>query len=126
MTPEIRDYCGADVVHLPGLYNFYERKMSPTWRARVQNATNDRIRLSHEPEYDGQASNKVLGPWTEDNSKEWHAVFDEWEDNHFFVDDLPYDELFDSQDHDSWDDYPDTARDCIGWEEDMLKNGSPF
>ncbi|KAI3120550.1 hypothetical protein CBS147326_9434 [Penicillium roqueforti] len=125
LAPEIRDYCVADVTHLPGLYNIYKRKMSPTWRTKAQNATNDRIRLSHKPEYDGQASDKVLGPWAEDYSKEWHAVFDEWEDNHF-VDDLLHDELFDNLEYDSWDDYQDTARDCIGWEEDMIKNGSPF
>ena len=27
---------------------------------------------------------------------------------------------------DDFDDYQDTARDCIGWEEDMVKNGEPF
>ncbi|RAH55920.1 hypothetical protein BO85DRAFT_498327 [Aspergillus piperis CBS 112811] len=47
------DYCAADVSQLPGLYNTYERRMSPTWRTKVQNATNDRIQLSQKPEYDG-------------------------------------------------------------------------
>ncbi|QSS63453.1 hypothetical protein I7I51_00511 [Histoplasma capsulatum] len=122
---EIRDYCAGDVSQLPGLYNTYERKMSPTWRTKVQNATNGRIRLSQKPEYDGQASDKVLGPWTEDCSKDWHALFDEWEDNDF-LDNLRYDEQFDNMAYDGWDDYPDTARDCIGWEEDMIKNGSPL
>jgi exonuclease 3'-5' domain-containing protein 1 len=125
MAPEISDYCAADVSQLLGLYSTYERKMTPTWRTKMQNATNDRIRLSQTPEYDGQASDKVLGPWKEDSSKEWHALFDDWEDN-YFADDLLYDELFDNEDYDSWDGYQDTARDCIGWEEDMIKNGSPF
>ncbi|KAJ0415014.1 hypothetical protein BJY00DRAFT_318209 [Aspergillus carlsbadensis] len=125
LAPEIRDYCVADVMHLPGLYNFYERKMSPTLRTKTQNTINDRIQLSHKPEYNGQASDKVLGPWAEDNSKECHAMFNKWEDN-YFVDDLLYDELFDNLEYNSWDDYQDTARDCIGWEEDMIKNGSPF
>ncbi|KAB8213073.1 hypothetical protein BDV33DRAFT_197113 [Aspergillus novoparasiticus] len=108
LAPEIKDYC-----------------MSPAWRTKTQHATNDRIQLSHKHEYDGQASDKVLGPWPEDNSKDWNTIFDEWDDN-LFVDDLLYDELFDDLDYDSWDDYQDTARDCIGWEEDMIKNGSPF
>ena len=30
-----------------------------------------------------------------------------------------YDECYD---RDDYDDYQDTARDCIGWEEDMIKN----
>ena len=63
MAPEVQEYCSADVAHLPGLYGFYDRIMFPAWRARVQDATNDRIRLSHQPGYDGQASNKALGPW---------------------------------------------------------------
>lgn len=69
--------------------------MGPALRTKVQTATDDRIRLSQTPEYNGQASDKVLGPWKEDSSKEWYAFFDEWEDNHF-VDDLLYDELLDN------------------------------
>lgn len=99
--------------------------MTPTWSSKVQDATNDHIRLSQTPGYDGQVSDKVIGPWKEDSSKEWHALFDEWDDNHF-VDDLLHDELFNNETYDRWDDYRDTARDCIGWEEDMIKNGSPF
>jgi len=29
-------------------------------------------------------------------------------------------------DYDDYDDYQDTARDCIGWEEDIIKNGEYF
>ncbi|KAL6230832.1 hypothetical protein BDW75DRAFT_234091 [Aspergillus navahoensis] len=104
---------------------FNKRPMTPEVRDYLQNATNDRIRLSQTPEYDVQARDKVLGPWKEDSSEEWHALFDEWEDNRF-ADDLLYDELFDNGAYDTWDDDRDTARDCIGWEEDMIKNGSPF
>ncbi|PLN76858.1 ribonuclease H-like domain-containing protein [Aspergillus taichungensis] len=71
MASEVRDYCAADVAHLP-----------------VQHATNDRIRLSHEPGYDGQASNKALGPWVEDVTKQWYPVHSKWEDNDLFEDDL--------------------------------------
>jgi exonuclease 3'-5' domain-containing protein 1 len=67
---EIRDYYAADVSHLPALYNTYERKMSLTWRTKVQNIINNRIRLSQKPEYNSQASDKALGPWREDHSKE--------------------------------------------------------
>jgi hypothetical protein len=28
--------------------------------------------------------------------------------------------------YDHYDDYKETTRDCIGWEEDMIKNGEPF
>lgn len=43
----------------------------------------------------------------------------------------PYDESSDSDDDHAWvidnhDDYQDTARDCIGWEEDMIRNGEPY
>lgn len=94
MAPEVRDYCAADVAHLPGLYNYYQRIMTPAWRARVQNATNDRIRLSREPEYDGQASTKVLGPWAEDAiANERFGVYPHWEDNNLWEDELLYDEL---------------------------------
>lgn len=125
LPEDIIEYCAADVSQLLGLYSTYERNMSPMWRTKVRNATDDRIRLSQAPEYNGQTSDKVLGPWKEDSSKEWHALFDEWDDNHF-ADDLLCDELFDNGAYDRWDDYRETARDCIGWEEDMIKNRSPF
>lgn len=32
----------------------------------------------------------------------------------------------DDEEYDNYDDYQDTARDCIGWEEDMIKNGELF
>lgn len=32
----------------------------------------------------------------------------------------------DHDDDDGYDNYQDTARDCIGWEEDMMKNGELF
>jgi exonuclease 3'-5' domain-containing protein 1 len=74
LTLEIRDYCAVDVSHLPALYNTYKRKISLMWRTKVQNTINNHVWLSQKPEYDSQASNKVLGPWTEDYSKEWYAL----------------------------------------------------
>ncbi|PGH16380.1 hypothetical protein AJ80_05230 [Polytolypa hystricis UAMH7299] len=57
MKPEIVDYCARDVAQLPGLYNAYNAKL-------LREATKDRIKLSQSPDYDGQASTEVRGPWS--------------------------------------------------------------
>ncbi|KAL4787087.1 hypothetical protein BJX76DRAFT_354497 [Aspergillus varians] len=126
LAPDIRDYCAADVALLPGLYSSYGGKMSPEWKVKGQKATDDRIRLSQKPEHDGQARDKVLGPWAEDDGSQGPLMFGESEDSYFLEEDSLFDAMFDQEEDDWDDDHRETARDCIGWEEDMIKNGSPF
>jgi exonuclease 3'-5' domain-containing protein 1 len=67
MKPEIILYCAQDVILLPGLYDVYNAKLclpgQAFWQAQVRAATEDRIKLSQSPRYDGQAKSKVRGPW---------------------------------------------------------------
>jgi exonuclease 3'-5' domain-containing protein 1 len=132
MRPEIIQYCARDVALLPGLYNVYNAKLrlpgEAFWQARVREATKDRIKLSQSPGYDGQAESKVRGPW---NKEYIEQAIDEWNDDvlsEAFADgneDFDFD--FDNYGDDDWNWTNGTsARDCMGWEEDMIKNGEYF
>ena len=63
LNREIIRYCTQDVTLLPELYNVYKSKLSMFWLEEVRKATKDRIKLSQSPGYDGQAKDKVRGPW---------------------------------------------------------------
>jgi exonuclease 3'-5' domain-containing protein 1 len=140
--PEITEYCKQDVVLLPGLYDVYNTKLRQPgqafWRVHVRETTKDRIKLSQSLGYDGKSKGNALG-WNDQTIEEeiesWNEEImmeasageyvlnenDEWvpapnDDLDFFVD-----EEEEQDDEEDWGD--DTARDCIGWEEDMIKNG---
>jgi exonuclease 3'-5' domain-containing protein 1 len=86
LKPEIVEYCAQDVTLLPELWDAYNTKLRPLgqafWRSQVKKATEDRIKLSQSPTYDGQAKNKVCGPWDE-----WSIERDrdEWNDDVIFM-----------------------------------------
>jgi exonuclease 3'-5' domain-containing protein 1 len=121
MKPEIVKYCAQDVALLPELYKVYNSKLCPPgqafWRFQVQQATIDRIKLSQSPDYDGQAKSKVQGPWDKSYIQE---ATERWND------DVLENAMADQEEEDDFDWQDDTARDCIGWEEDMVKNGEYY
>jgi exonuclease 3'-5' domain-containing protein 1 len=140
LDPAIIQYCKQDVALLPGLYAVYSAKLQQPgrafWRVHVRETTKNRIKLSQSPGYNGNSTSKALGwddqsinneieSWNEDIMMEARAgthVLNE--DDHWVA--APRDDLEDylDEDEESEDDwYNDTARDCIGWEEDMIKNG---
>ena len=67
LNRDIIRYCTQHVTLLPELYNVYNSKLQLPgemfWREEVRKATKQRIKLSQSPEYDGQAKDKVQGPW---------------------------------------------------------------
>ena len=85
MKPEIIQYCAWDVALLPGLYNVYNAKLCLSkeafWQAQVREATNDRIKLSQSPGYDGQAEGKARGPWDKWDIKQ---AIDAWNNDVMF------------------------------------------
>jgi len=128
MRPEIIQSCAWDVALLPELYDVYNAKLSPSgqafWQAQVRGSTEERIKLSQSPGYDGEAECKVRGPW---NMYEIGRAIDSWNDD--VVRAAFYGDFEDDRVDDYDDDYGDdfgTARDCMGWEEDMIKNGEYF
>ncbi|KAE8370988.1 ribonuclease H-like domain-containing protein [Aspergillus bertholletiae] len=78
LRPEIIQNCANDVDLLPGLYNVYCNKLSIPWEVKVQNATDDRIKLSQSPDYNPNGRDKALGPWN-DNQRRFN--FHEWLDD---------------------------------------------
>lgn len=131
--PEIVQYCAWDVALLPGLYNIYNAKLrlpgERFWQVQVRKATKDRVKLSQSASYDGQAKTKVNGPWDK-----WYIeqAIEAWNEDIMFEamhgdgEDNDFDDFGDNDNQNEDFDYHDTARDCIGWEEDMEKNGEYF
>lgn len=127
MRPEIVKYCATKVALLPGLYNTYNAKLNMPgeafWRFQVQKATKDWIKLSQSLGYDGRAETAASGPW---DKWDIEQAIEGW--NEMILDNALEDALDTNEDEDlDW--YEDdgiTARDCMGWEEDMVKNGEYF
>ncbi|OBT61838.1 hypothetical protein VE03_08801 [Pseudogymnoascus sp. 23342-1-I1] len=145
LKPEITQYCKQDVALLPGLYGVYNTKLHQSgqafWRVHVRETTRVRIKLSQSLGYDGKSNNN-LG-WNdqtiEEDIESWNDEIltealagthvlnenDDWvpapSDNDL---EFYFDEEEEQDDDDDWGN--DTARDCIGWEEDMIKNGEFF
>ena len=63
MLQDLIDYCTQDVVYLPVLWHTYSRKISKTWAARVQKATDERILMSQAVSYEPHGKHKALSPW---------------------------------------------------------------
>lgn len=110
LRADIVQYCAQDVILLPKLYDVYFGRFGAPdklfWLTEVQNATQDRIKASQSAAYDPHSRNKVFGPWTDRYLQQAKEVWEE----------------------DTWNEQnqQDSARDCDGWEEDMIKNGEMF
>jgi exonuclease 3'-5' domain-containing protein 1 len=63
LPDSIREYCMQDVQLLPRLWVHYSSKMTPQWRTKVENATQDRIQLSQSANFNGKGRHMALGPW---------------------------------------------------------------
>lgn len=149
LESEIIQYCKHNVSLLPGLYDVYNTKLrgpgQAFWRVTVRESTKNRITLSQSSDYDRNSKNKTLG-WDEYTVDQWR---ESWNDDimtehivgtHVLNEDdnwveAPKDNLEEiwerlqeeddyEEPEDDW--YQDTARDCIGWEEDMIMNGEYF
>ncbi|KAL3425169.1 hypothetical protein PVAG01_04450 [Phlyctema vagabunda] len=147
LRPEVVQYCTQNVQFLPDLFSVYNRQLrrggQAFWRVRVRESTRDRIKLSQSLSYDGSSKSHARG-WSDEVIEELTELWNEdlemedmigenvWGENDEWVpapiiDDFD-DSLFGEEEEEVDDDdyYQDTARDCIGWEEDMVKNGEYF
>ncbi len=62
LPEKIRIYCIQDVHYLPRLWDLYNRKLTPRWRARVQDATEDRVVQSQAENFNGEGKHMTLPP----------------------------------------------------------------
>ncbi|KAI0144640.1 ribonuclease H-like protein [Xylariaceae sp. FL1272] len=62
LPEKIRMYCIQDVHFLPRLWDVYNRKLNPTWRARWEEATKARVLQSQTPNFDGKGQHMTLAP----------------------------------------------------------------
>ncbi|KAI1812342.1 ribonuclease H-like protein [Poronia punctata] len=66
LPDKIRAYCIQDVHFLPRLWDFYNRKLSPAWRAKVADATEARVEQSQGRDFNPVGKHMTLPPagWT--------------------------------------------------------------
>jgi exonuclease 3'-5' domain-containing protein 1 len=149
LRPELVQLYQQHIALLPALYKAYNDKLKlpgeAFWRVVVRGETKDRIKLSQSAEYDGNSKNLALGwdDYTMDQRIEtWNdeilmeAMIGDWvldKDDNWV--EAPKDNLSDCMNEENEEDLTmaededidqTTARDCIGWEEDMIKNGEYF
>jgi exonuclease 3'-5' domain-containing protein 1 len=132
-----------NLIILPSLHGRYDEKLRRPkrrfWQAQVQQATEDRIKLSQAPRYKrGHDNNSTtLGSWSESDIQQaveaWdedvmfdlmHGEEEDEDGNERLLEDLANRYRDDDDDGDEF--YQDSARDCDGWEEDNMRNGEPF
>lgn len=61
-------YCAQDVQNLPGLWAYYNSKMSEVWWGRVIRASRERVLLSQSPTFDGKGRQNAYAP------KGWYEI----------------------------------------------------
>lgn len=80
LKPEIIQYCKQGVMFLPSLYNVYSLKLrgpqQTFWRVYVRETTNDRIKMSQSPGYDGKSKVQTIG-WNDETITEAMESWDE-------------------------------------------------
>lgn len=83
LDPQTINYCCQDVVHLAELWEVYATKIckpgeSGFWRYMVRKSTMERVELSQSKTYNGQARDKVEGPWYDEIVD---RELDDWNDD---------------------------------------------
>ena len=122
LSEEIHNYCQQDVQFMPGLYDIYSTRLRTSfapngnWYSRIGSETEKRLKDSMSENYEPHGRNKTLAPV-------WETIrtMDEEYDNEF-----QHWGEWEEEDDDEvvWEN--DTARDCIGWEDDMVRQGEFF
>lgn len=62
LPKKIRAYCVQDVSYLPRLWDLYDSKLHDSWRAKVQDATKDRVTESQAQDFDPSGPHKTRPP----------------------------------------------------------------
>ncbi|KAI9689715.1 MAG: hypothetical protein M1822_009596 [Bathelium mastoideum] len=79
---DLVQYCASDVELLPTLWEAYGARLrmpgKGCWRSMIRKQTQKRIELSQSPSYDGQAKDKVRGPW---DSHSIEKEMENWNDD---------------------------------------------
>ncbi|KAI9367753.1 ribonuclease H-like domain-containing protein [Aspergillus egyptiacus] len=59
-------YCAGDVLSLVDLFAVYEKKLISSWREKVRQETEKRIKDSQREDFKGRTEERSLGPWGND------------------------------------------------------------
>ncbi|KAK5046728.1 hypothetical protein LTR84_007489 [Exophiala bonariae] len=109
LRPDILQYCAYDVELLPSLWEVYSTELLKTgygcWRSMIRHETQERIKLSQSPHYNGQAQSKVYGPWDSHNIE---AAIENWNDDVMLL------EVHDGMVLDEYDQWVDPRQNSVG------------
>lgn len=62
LSPEMRNYCVQDVVHMPALLRHYKARLGDAWLPKVQEETAARIALSRNSYFRGKGRHMAEAP----------------------------------------------------------------
>lgn len=62
MPEDVMPYCAQDAQILPGLYNYYSGKVTPTWEEMMLSASMERIMLTQTVTFNGKGRHMSLAP----------------------------------------------------------------
>ncbi|KAL4727826.1 hypothetical protein ACLX1H_004515 [Fusarium chlamydosporum] len=62
LSEVIKTYCARDVQILPRLYRYYDEKVTYKWEKGVLEATEERLEMSQDPEFDGEGRHMTQAP----------------------------------------------------------------
>lgn len=120
IRPVIAEYCAGDVTLLPNLFNVYDAKLHAPgetfWELHVLETTEDWIRLSQSPNFDGTSKANVCGPWDDDSIRE---EIHQWNDD-IRLEILSGQDAFDRECDEFLDDVLYCEGDGYGWQDDGL------
>ncbi|KAM7201160.1 Ribonuclease H-like domain containing protein [Rhypophila sp. PSN 637] len=64
LDTKIIDYCVGDVVHLPALFDFYDKRINLEWRQKAMEESAKRVEEACSPGYQPNGLSKRFSPWS--------------------------------------------------------------
>ncbi|KAK4209013.1 hypothetical protein QBC37DRAFT_60080 [Rhypophila decipiens] len=64
LDTKIIDYCVGDVVHLPALFDVYDKRINPVWRQKGMEESAKRVEEACSPGYQPNGMSKRFSPWS--------------------------------------------------------------
>ena len=62
LSPEMENYCMQDVAFMPHLCEIYRARLCDAWWRKIEAETEERIRISHSPAFNGKGRHMAEGP----------------------------------------------------------------
>ncbi|KAM7219406.1 hypothetical protein V8F06_005140 [Rhypophila decipiens] len=84
LDTKIIDYCVGDVVHLPALFDSYDKRINPVWRQKAMDESAKRVEEACSPGYQPNGMSKRFSPWSTEHemAQDYQSFIVAMEDYH--------------------------------------------